>query len=68
MMTVHIYGSRVILLLFCDHQDTESESCEIEMRISQQIPTHKIFNHKKILKALWANDINTLQYGRNILW
>ena len=27
--TLHNYGARVILLLFCDHTDTESESREI---------------------------------------
>ena len=38
---LHIYGSISVLLLFCDHQDTKSESCEIEMSISQPIFTHK---------------------------
>ena len=41
MVTIHIYGARAIFLLFCVHQDTGSESCEIEMRISQPIFTHK---------------------------
>ena len=27
-----------------------------------------IFTHKNISKALWYNDIHTLQNGRNILW
>ena len=26
---IHIYGARVIFQLFCDHQETEYESCEI---------------------------------------
>ena len=26
---IHIYGAIVIVVLFCDHQDTESESCEV---------------------------------------
>ena len=40
MVIIHNYGARSISLLFCDHQDTESESCEIEMSIYQPI-----FNH-----------------------
>ena len=30
---IHIYGARAIILLFCDHQDTESESKEIKTNI-----------------------------------
>ena len=37
MAILHIYASIAILLLVCDHQDTESESCEIEMTTSQQL-------------------------------
>ena len=59
---MYIYGSRDIVLLFCDHQDTESESCEIEISISQPI-----FTHKKVSKYLWDKDIHTLQDGRKIL-
>ena len=40
-MILHIYRARSNYLLFCDHQDTEFESCEIEMSISQPIFTHK---------------------------
>ena len=29
VVIIHIYGARAISLLFCDHQDTEYESCEI---------------------------------------
>ena len=56
---LHIYGGRAISLLFCDHQDTQSESCEIEMNISQPI-----FAHKKISKTIWYKDIHTLQDWR----
>ena len=38
--TNHIYGARAILLLFGDHQDTESQSCEIEMSRYQPKITH----------------------------
>ena len=48
----------IFLLLFCEHQDTESESFEIEISISQPI-----FIQKKTEKALWENDIHNLQYG-----
>ena len=60
---VHIYGAWAISLLFCDHQDTESESQEFKMSISQPI-----YNHKKIPKALWKNDINNIEGRRIILW
>ena len=40
MAFLHIYGSRVIFLLFCDHQDTESESREIEISLAGPIFTH----------------------------
>ena len=29
---------------------------------------HPLFAHKKISKAIWDNYINTLKYGRRILW
>ena len=59
MITLHNYGARAIFLLFCDHTDTESESREIQMSISQPI-----FTNTNISKALWDNDINTVQDGR----
>ena len=58
MAIIHIYGARAIFLLFCDNQDTESESCEIEMSISQPI-----FTHKKIPKNLWGKSIHNLLFG-----
>ena len=63
VVLIHIYGARSIFLLFCDHQDTESESRKTETSISQTTPTHKM-----ILKALWDNSFHTLQYGRKMLW
>ena len=41
VVILHIYGTIAIFLLFCDHQDTESESCEIYISIYQSISTHK---------------------------
>ena len=41
MGVLHNSGSRAVLVVFCDHQDNEYESCEIEMSISQPIFTHK---------------------------
>ena len=29
VVTLNVYGARAIFLLFCDHQDTEYELCEI---------------------------------------
>ena len=50
---LHIYWARAILLLFCE--DTASESCGIEMIISQPV-----FARKTISKSLWDNYIHTL--------
>ena len=63
MIIVHHHGARAIFLLFCDHTDTESESREIEVRISQSI-----FTHKNISKSLCDNAFNTIQDGRKMLW
>ena len=59
----HISGARAIFLLFCDHQDTESESCEMEISISEPI-----FTHKNISKALWENGIHTILDVNLFLW
>ena len=59
----HIYGARAVFLLFCDHQDTESESYETEMSISKPI-----FNNENASKSLWYKGIYTLQDGRKLLW
>ena len=37
---IHIYGARYSSILICDHQDTESELCEIYISASQPIFTH----------------------------
>ena len=41
VVVLHIYRARAILILFCDHQDTESEWCEIEISVSQPIFAQK---------------------------
>ena len=56
MVILHIYKDRGIFLLFYDDQDTASDQWEIKM-ITFQV----IFTHKNISKALWNNDIHTLQ-------
>ena len=38
---LHIYGARAISLLFCVHQDFESDSCEICISIYQPIFTQE---------------------------
>ena len=40
---IHIYEARAIFLLICDNQDTEYETCEIEMSITEPIFTKEIF-------------------------
>ena len=56
MVSIHIYGARFSLILFCDNQDTESESCEIEMSNYQPI-----FTHEKTSKVLSDKNNHTLQ-------
>ena len=41
MAMFHISVSRDILILFGDHQDTRTESCEMELSINQPIFTRK---------------------------
>ena len=41
LVVLHIYRDIANSLLFCDLQDTVSESCKIEMSIYQPIFTHK---------------------------
>ena len=62
MSILHIYGDIANFLIFCDHQDTESESNKIEINIYQPI-----FTHKKISKVSWENYIHTLQYGKQFV-
>ena len=62
MSILHIHGARAIFLLFCDHQDTESESCEIDMSISQPI-----FTHKNIYQMLYGTMISIFyNIGENV--
>ena len=37
---LHIYGARAIFLLFGDHQDSGSESCELVIGVAGPILTH----------------------------
>ena len=41
MVLLHIYGALAILILFCDHQDTESESLDMEIGVAGPILTQK---------------------------
>ena len=38
---IHIYGARAIFLLFCDHEDTESEPSEMAIDVAGPILTQK---------------------------
>ena len=58
MAILHIYGALALSLLFCDNQDSESESQETEIGVYG-----KISSQEKITKTLWDNDIHTLQNG-----
>ena len=53
------FGTRAISLLFCVHQDTESEKCEININISEPITTKK-----KNPKALCDIEIHNLLYWK----
>ena len=63
VVILHIYGDRQLFDCFFYHQETESESCEIKMCISQPLLTHK-----QISKALWEKNIHTIKYGWKTLW
>ena len=39
MVIIHIYEAIAILILFCYHQDTKYQKCEIEMNIFQPMGT-----------------------------
>ena len=41
VVVLRIYGARAIFLLFFDHQETESKSCELEISVAGPIFTHK---------------------------
>ena len=56
VVILHIYEARAFFPRFCENQETESESCEIKMIIYQPL-----FTRKNISKAIWYNNINTLQ-------
>ena len=58
MLIHHIYGGLAIFLIFCDHQDTASESQEMEICVGGPLLT------QKISKALWYNNIHIPKYGR----
>ena len=62
VIILHINSSRGIFLLCYGDKDTLCTEYEIQMTISQLI-----FTHKNISKAIWENDIPTLQIGRKIL-
>ena len=51
-----LYVFVFLIPLFCDHQENEYKSCEIEINI--YLP---LLNHKKISKDLFENNIHTLQ-------
>ena len=61
VVVLHIYGAKAILPLFCDYQDTESESPGMEIGVARTICT------LKISEALLDNDIYTPQDGFKIL-
>ena len=41
VVILHIYGALAMFLLFYDHQETESESREMEIGVAGPIFTHK---------------------------
>ena len=57
LVVLHIYGARAIFLLFCDHQETESETREMNIGAAGPMFTKKRSN------ALCDNNIHTLHDG-----
>ena len=41
VVILHIYGDRAIFLIFCDHQDTESGLCEMDMGVAGPTSSQK---------------------------
>ena len=62
VVILHSYGSTAILLIFCDHQDTESELFEIEMSTSEPI-----FVLGKQIKIYKTTIYKTYKIGENIV-
>ena len=59
---LHIYGARTIFLLFCYHQDTKSESRDIEICVAGPIFPQGKNTKGSIVKwypypKIWANNI-----------
>ena len=50
---LHIYGARVIFLLFCNHKENESESQEMEIGVAGPIFTYK--NTKGYMKQQYRH-------------
>ena len=59
VLVLCIYWDLAMLILFCDHQETEYESWDMESGVSWPILI------QKNPEALWNNDIHTLQDRRN---
>ena len=62
VVVLTIYEDKEILLLFCDHQENESESQEIYILHLDQYST------RKISKSLWNCDMHITHDGRKILY
>ena len=63
VIILHINGGKAFLPIFYDDKENLTPSYEIQIRIYQLI-----FNHNKISKDLWYNDIHSLIKGRKIMW
>ena len=62
VVILHIYGARDIFLLFCDHQDTESESWEMEIGV-----TGPLFTHKNIKGSMVQRYTYPTRWEKNIV-
>ena len=62
VVILHIHGAVAIFILFCDHKDTESESCEMDIGV-----TGPIFPKKMTSKDLWDVIYILYKMGENIL-
>ena len=63
VVVIYNYGALYIFLLCFDHQDTESESWEMEIGVDGTILTQT-----NTSKALWDINIHSLQYRSHKLW
>ena len=63
IMAIFFHGDKSIFLLFCNHQDTKSESCEIEIGATGPMFTYEfqsISGEKYLYSTRWEQNIGAI--------